>query len=81
MIVSGAGRTVISFVGLGGCNGDGGDSTPAARAMTLPPAKASARGFTPVVKSLADTVSVPSGFNVTVLYRLGPDHGRDGRRS
>jgi len=31
MIVSGAGHTVISFVGLGGCNGDGGDSTPAAR--------------------------------------------------
>jgi len=49
--------------------------------MTLPPAKASARRFTPVAKSLANTVSVPSGFNVTVLYRLSPDLGRDNRVS
>ena len=28
-------------------------------------------GFTAVAKSLADVVSVPTGYNVTVLYRLG----------
>ncbi len=28
-------------------------------------------GFTPVAKSLADVVSVPAGYTVTVLYRLG----------
>ena len=28
-------------------------------------------GFTPVAKSLADTVTVPAGYSVTVLYRLG----------
>jgi uncharacterized protein len=28
-------------------------------------------GFTPVAKSLADVVTVPDGYNVSVLYRLG----------
>ncbi|MDP1028659.1 PhoX family phosphatase [Sphingomonas sp. KR1UV-12] len=32
---------------------------------------APALGFTAVAKSLADTVAVPSGYSVTILYRLG----------
>ncbi|MFS0773395.1 alkaline phosphatase PhoX [Sphingomonas sp. 1P08PE] len=32
---------------------------------------APALGFTAVAKSLADTVAVPTGYSVTVLYRLG----------
>jgi uncharacterized protein len=85
MIASGAGLAAVSFVGLSGCNGNGGDSAPDSPAPTPPPSKASALGFTPVTKSLTDTVSVPPGYNVTVLYRLGdpiagatPDYRNDG---
>ena len=34
-------------------------------------AGAPALGFTAIAKSLADTVAVPAGYSVTVLYRLG----------
>ncbi|GGB26957.1 phosphatase [Sphingomonas metalli] len=46
----------------------GGTTTSTTVAVTV---GAPALGFTAVAKSLADTVAVPSGYAVTVLYRLG----------
>lgn len=91
VITSGAGLAAISFVGLSGCNG--GDDSNAANGSSsdpvLPPAsKATALGFTPVAKSLADVVTVPPGYTASVLYRLGdpinaatPDYRNDGTES
>jgi uncharacterized protein len=45
-----------------------GGGKSAASTVTLTPA---VLGFTPVAKSLADAVSVPAGYSVAVLYRLG----------
>ncbi|HEU0066573.1 MAG TPA: PhoX family phosphatase [Sphingomonas sp.] len=42
--------------------------TEATATVTVTPAEL---GFTAVAKSLADVVAVPSGYSVTVLYRLG----------
>jgi uncharacterized protein len=62
---------------LAGCGDDGTPNTgPDAGPMpdappdtTVPPE--SPLGFTPVAKSLADTVVVPAGYSFTVLYSLG----------
>jgi secreted PhoX family phosphatase len=59
------------FGGVGTLAGCGsGDNT-----NTPPPAPTAAAaptlGFTPVAKSLADAVTVPPGYSVSVLYRLG----------
>ena len=47
---------------------DTGVKSEAQTTVTVNPA---VLGFTAVAKSLGDTVVVPSGYNVTVLYRLG----------
>ncbi len=46
----------------------GGTPASATVAVTV---GAPALGFTAIAKSLADTVAVPAGYSVTVLYRLG----------
>jgi uncharacterized protein len=48
--------------------GSGGTSAQATSTVTVSPA---VLGFTPVAKSLADVVSVPTGYSITTLYRLG----------
>jgi secreted PhoX family phosphatase len=55
----------MSFVGCAGqtASGDRASSSIPARPSELP--------FTAVPKSIADSVTVPSGYTVTVLYRLG----------
>jgi uncharacterized protein len=59
-----AATVAIPTFGLAGC---GSDSEP-----VLPPVAAEKLlGFTPVAKSLADVVSVPVGYSVSVLYALG----------
>ena len=46
----------------------GGQSVSQAATVTVSPATL---GFTAVAKSLADTVSVPAGYSITILTRLG----------
>ena len=59
-----AATVAIPTFGLAGC---GSDSDP-----VLPPVAAEKLlGFAPVAKSLADVVSVPVGYSVSVLYALG----------
>ena len=55
-------------LGLAGCSS--GDDAQAA-APIAPAPFVPTLGFTAVAKSLADVVSVPSGYSVSVLYRLG----------
>ena len=55
--------TTLFGSGLAGCN-DSDAAAPAAAAVF-------GLGFTSVAKSLADVVSVPAGYSVSVLYRLG----------
>ncbi|MDP1904401.1 MAG: PhoX family phosphatase [Pseudomonadota bacterium] len=63
----GFGLAASSFMGLGlgGCLNDSSAdaAAPATPAFSL--------GFNAVAKSLADVVSVPAGYSVNVLYRLG----------
>ncbi|HYG69006.1 MAG TPA: alkaline phosphatase PhoX, partial [Anaeromyxobacteraceae bacterium] len=59
---------------LGACSGDddpGPMPPPTDPPTTTPPARPDALGFEAVPKSLLDQVSVPAGYSVTVLYRLG----------
>jgi hypothetical protein len=70
LIASGAGLAAVSFVGLSGCNSSD-DNAGVPSIPAPPPTKVGSLGFTPVAKSLADQVTVPPGYNVTVLYRLG----------
>ena len=56
--------TTLFGSGLAGCN-DSDAAAPAAAAAVF------GLGFTAVAKSLADVVSVPAGYSVSVLYRLG----------
>ncbi len=59
------------FGGIGTLAGCGSDDNTATPAPVLPAPFVPALGFTAVAKSLADAVSVPSGYSVSVLYRLG----------
>lgn len=78
LMASGAGAAALSFIGLTGCS-DSNDSNVITSAPPAPvpppssvaPPKATALGFAAVPKSLADTVSVPAGYQASVLYRLG----------
>jgi hypothetical protein len=68
-----AGFAALSFIGASGCASDDdsqGPTTPTPPVDPSPP-RATALGFAAVGKSLADTVSVPAGYNVKVLFRLG----------
>jgi hypothetical protein len=62
------------FGGLAGC-GESDRSIIGAVAAPAPtggvPSRASALGFSPVAKSVADAVRLPSGYYATVLLRLG----------
>lgn len=64
-------------VGLAGCNGDGDDDSdvdsPDTPPTGAPPTEPSEKllNFGAVPKSLADAVSVPSGYTAQVLYGLG----------
>ncbi|MEJ7806885.1 MAG: alkaline phosphatase PhoX, partial [Telluria sp.] len=61
-----AAGVVLGSVGLAGCGSS--DSTPAP--VSVPPAE-KLLAFSAVSKSLADVVSVPVGYSVSVLYALG----------
>jgi secreted PhoX family phosphatase len=93
LIAAGAsGAAALSFLSLTGC-GDSNSSnpaptTPASTPTTPPVGKATALGFSAVPKSLADVVSVPAGYQVSVLFRLGdpmtastPEYLNDGTDS
>lgn len=56
-----AAATAIPTFGLAGCGSDDATITPVEKLL----------GFTAVPKSLADTVTVPAGYSVNVLYALG----------
>ena len=57
-----AATALFGSFGLAACGGGGdGDTAPAEKAL----------GFTAVPKSLADVVSVPAGYSVSILYALG----------
>ncbi|HQP65559.1 MAG TPA: PhoX family phosphatase [Quisquiliibacterium sp.] len=57
-----AATALFGSFGLAACGGGGdGDAAPAEKAL----------GFTAVPKSLADVVSVPAGYSVSILYALG----------
>jgi uncharacterized protein len=89
LMASGAGAAALSFMGLTGCS-DSNDSpaptpAPPVAPPTVAPPKATALGFAAVPKSLADAVTVPAGYQASVLYRLGdpinaatPDYKNDG---
>jgi uncharacterized protein len=85
LMASGAGLAALSFVGLSGCSDS--DSPAAPTPPVTPPVtpRATALGFASVPKSLDDVVTVPSGYRVSVLFRLGdpinaatPDYRNDG---
>ena len=68
-VVGGAAAALLGGLSLSACGGggssdDGDDDTP-------PTANEKLLGFTPVAKSLADTVVVPAGYTATVVYALG----------
>ena len=59
----------IGGIGLAGCsNSDDNSSTPIP--VSTPPVVPTL-GFSAVAKSLADAVSIPAGYSMSVLYRLG----------
>ena len=60
----------LGIIGLAGCSSASSESPEPAAALVGPP-PAPVLGFTAVAKSLADAVAVPSGYSVSVLYRLG----------
>ena len=69
--LAGVAGAVLGSVGLTGCGGS--DTPPPAAAVPPPPAAPVEKllAFTAVPKSLADVVSVPAGYSVSVLYALG----------
>lgn len=75
LMASGAGAAALSFIGLTGCSDSDNNSSPAAAPAPVPAPpttpKASALGFAAISKSLADVVSVPAGYQASVLFRLG----------
>lgn len=94
VLAGGAGLASLSFLGAGasllsGCGG-GSDAVaatpvPLGAAPAPAPARPSALGFSAVSKSLADVVTVPSGYTASVLLRLGdpiaagvPAYGNNG---
>lgn len=62
--VGSMGTALLGGLAVAGCGGNDDDETP-----TTPTPKL--LGFTAVAKSLADSVSVPAGYKVSVLYALG----------
>jgi secreted PhoX family phosphatase len=81
LLAGGLGMGAFSLFGTGlsallGCGDNTGSSNPQpdARdpdAMEPGPMRPSALGFTAVAKSLADTLTVPTGYTATVLYAVG----------
>lgn len=72
----GLGLAALSFIGAGasatltGCGGD--DDAPAPTPAPPPaPTRPVGLGFNAVAKSVADAVTVPTGYTATVLYALG----------
>jgi uncharacterized protein len=90
LMASGAGAAALSFMGLTGCNSSDSGTSVAVTPVAPPPAsvappKAVSLGFAAVPKSLADVVTVPAGYQASVLFRLGdpmnaatPDYRNDG---
>ncbi|MFN5030559.1 MAG: PhoX family protein [Burkholderiales bacterium] len=89
LMATGAGAAALSFMSLTGCGSSDSSSpapvTPAPTPTTPPVGKVSALGFPAVSKSLADVVTVPPGYQASVLFRLGdplnaatPDYRNDG---
>ena len=64
--VGSAATAVLGGWSLAACGGGDDDPAPAAA-----PAPITALAFTPVAKSLADTVTVPAGYTATTIYALG----------
>jgi secreted PhoX family phosphatase len=80
-LFGGMNATALAVLGTTGLSACGGSSDPTPPPVGVPsptptptitptPAPLSL-SFTPVAKGLADSVVVPSGYNVSVLYRLG----------
>ena len=75
VLKGGFGTTAVAMfggfgaLGLAGCSSSD-DDQPASAPPVSPPA-APTLGFSPVAKNLADTVTIPAGYSVSVLYRLG----------
>ena len=59
----------VGALGLVGCSSSD-DDQPASAPPVSPPA-APTLGFSPVAKNLTDTVTIPAGYSVSVLFRLG----------
>ena len=72
---TGVGAAALSFMSLTGCNSSSDPAPTSPPISPLPtsiaPPKAATLGFSAVSKSLADVVSVPSGYQASVLFRLG----------
>jgi secreted PhoX family phosphatase len=71
LLRGGIGASALGFMGgatglLAGCGSD--DPAPETAAPATRPA---ALGFTPVAKSLTDTVTVAAGYTATAIFRLG----------
>ena len=62
-----AATAVLGGWGLAACGGSDDDEVAAAP----PPAPITTLAFTPVAKSIADTVTVPVGYTATTIYALG----------
>ncbi len=60
----------FGLLGLAGCGSDS-DEPSSAPAPVAPPPPPPVLGFSAVAKSQADLVTVPPGYTVTVVYRLG----------
>lgn len=61
------GTSLLGGLALAGCGG--GDDAPAA--VSAPVVTETLMGFTAVAKTMADKVTVPAGYTVSVLYALG----------
>jgi uncharacterized protein len=77
MLRGGLGLAALSFVGAGsalglaGCGSDDDPAQPPAPAAPPAPGRPAALSFTAVAKGTSDTVAIPTGYSMTVLYRLG----------
>lgn len=61
---------LLGSISLTACGGDGSGNTPAGNGPATPPNKL-ALGFKPVAKNLLDQVTVPDGYQISILHALG----------
>lgn len=77
LLAAGAGWASLAFIGAGsgllsGCGGSDAVAAPSpSTPAELKPTRPTTLGFSAVAKSVSDTLTVPSGYTATVLYRLG----------